>query len=142
MIGQTDIVFQLLDPIIVGVELQRHGRQGRHGLDVDAAFGFVPQFKKRADAAGGEVDVVGQQGLVHGGTTREAVHGDFDVAQAGILGAGFDQFLVDDDVHGQIQQPELLGKTDFVRFRPGRGGASRRHGERDGTAYGGSRCFP
>jgi hypothetical protein len=87
-------------------------------------------------AAGGEVDVIGQQRLVDGGTAREAVHGDFDVAQAGVLGTGFNHLVVDDHVLGQVKQAELLRETDGVRFGLGRGGAAGRKGQCDSAADG------
>ena len=127
----VQVVRERLHARVVGVELERHRGEVGHRAHVQPAHGLVPDGEQRADAAGREVDVPGQQRLVDRGAAAEAMHGDRDIPEPRVLRARLDELLVDDDVHGQVEQTELLGESDLVRFRRDVDARAGEHGSGD-----------
>ena len=110
-------VLEVLDAIDVGV-MRHHDRRHRtqRGEPDISAPAFVPQHDQGGQAAIGNVEISGEQRLVHPGAVAEAAPGDLQVLQSRLFGLVLDQLQLVHQGHCEMGYPILPREPDFADF--------------------------
>ena len=122
------LVGEILDGLDVGidaVEVERHRVERADALDLEIALGARPDRDHRADAAGGEIEIAGDQRLVHRRAAGEA-HPFGGKIEPEFLAFGFEQLLLRHDRQRQVGNAVLRGDAHDARLGIGGVGGEQR----------------
>ena len=113
-------VLERLHLRIDGVEVERHRVDGGDPLDAEVLLRARPDGEQRADAARGEVEIAGDQRLVHGRAAGE-LHPVGLKVEAELLAMLLEELLLLHDGERQVADAELLREADLgLRLGAGR----------------------
>ena len=119
-------ILDRLDLGVLGHQRQRQGVVGGDAADIERGARLGPQGEERRRAGRGDVEVSGDQAVVHRIAAGEAEPAHLDVAETRRLGVLLDQLAVVHQREGEIGQARLDRDAEFTRLRPRLGRAERR----------------